>query len=42
MPTDITNEELERRLEELKQAGMTLAVKALQREQSFRERKVAA
>ncbi|WP_281260155.1 hypothetical protein [Pararhodobacter marinus] len=42
MPTDITNEELERRIEELKQSGMTLAAKALQREQSFRERKAAA
>lgn len=41
MPTDITNEELERRLAELKQAGMSLAVKALEREQSFRERKAA-
>ena len=42
MPTDITNEELERRLEELLRAGMTLAANALQREQDFRNRRAAA
>lgn len=41
MPTDITNEELERRVEELKAAGMTLAVQALQREKAYRAKRAA-
>lgn len=41
MPTDITNEELERRIEELEKAGMTLAAQALRREQGYRDRRAA-
>ncbi|GAB4265713.1 MAG: hypothetical protein Kow0013_14130 [Pararhodobacter sp.] len=39
MSNDLSNDELERRIEELTKAGMILAAKALQREQSFRQKK---
>lgn len=36
---DLTVEEIEQRIEELKEQGMTLAARALQRELSIRQRK---
>lgn len=41
MSNDLTDEELERRIEELKAAGMTLAANALQREQAYRRKRAA-
>lgn len=37
----LTNEELKERIEELKNGGMILAARALERELNFREKKAA-
>ncbi len=38
---DMTDEEIKQRIEELHNAGMTLAAKALQRELDFRQKRAA-
>ncbi|WP_255471648.1 hypothetical protein [Poseidonocella sp. HB161398] len=38
----MTDEELERRIEELNNSGMTLAAKALMRELNYRQKRAAA
>jgi hypothetical protein len=41
MSNDLSNEELEQRIEELCKAGMVLAAKALEREKSYRAKRAA-